>query len=249
MKMKTKLSFIIASILLFFSTGMNSTYSQSCGPGPHWIDECSSGGLDIMESGALVGVNFNLANCNLPAEVSISLSGPVTVHRQGSQDIAVAIGPCPAIVDGHMDVIPTEIISMNLTGSGFTLIVGHSAAPELQHSLGYVVEKPDDNTLGCSFFDVFFKIITPNGPLYNQSPLKLEALIDQVPPVVTFSPSGDICIGLYTSPIYGEGMLVANLVQAQHTVGPSIIPTLSQWGLIILSLVMLTLGVVYLKRR
>ena len=138
---------------------------------------------------------------------------------------------------------------MNITGSGFTLIIGPSVAPELQHSLGYVVEKPDDNTLGCSFFDVFFKIVTPYGPLYNQVPLRLEATIDQVPPSVTFAPTGNICIGLFTSPMYGDGMLVANLVEAQHTVNPQGIPTLSQWGLIILSLVMLTMGVVYLKRR
>jgi hypothetical protein len=249
MKMKTKLSFIIASILLFFSTGMNSTYSQSCGPGPHWIDECSSGGPDIMESGALVGVNFTLTNCNLPAEQNITLSGPVTVQRLGSHDIAVLDGLCPATVDGHLDVIPTEIISMNLTGSGFTLIIGPSAAPELQHSFGYVVEDPADNTLGCSFFDVWFKIITPGGTLYNQTPLRLEATIDRVPPTTTYIPTEIICLALYTSPIYGEGVHMANLVQAQHNVYPYIIPTLSQWGLIILALVLLTIGAIYIFRK
>ena len=137
--MKTKFSLIIASIFLFFSLGINASFGQGCGPGPHWIDGCT-GGFDIMESGALVGVNFNIANCGLPPEMNLVLTGPVTVQRQTSHDIAVFDGICPATVDGHLDVIPTEIISMNLTGSGFTLIVGPSGAPELQHTFGYVVE-------------------------------------------------------------------------------------------------------------
>ncbi len=244
--MKIKFYFVIAGILLFFTSGINSSFGQQCGPGAHWIDNCA-GGSDIMESGALVGVNFNLANCNLPPEVNITLSGPVTVQRQAAQDIMVTDGICPATVDGHTDVIPTEIISMNLTGSGYTLIVGPSGAPELQHTFGYVVEKPADTTLGCSFFDVWFKIITPSGPLYNQTPLRLEATIDRVPPSVTYYSPVGICLGLYTSPVPGEGMLVANLVQAQHEV-IFIIPTLSQWGLIILALLLLSLGMVFVPR-
>jgi hypothetical protein len=208
-------------------------------------------GDDIMESGALVGVNFTLSNCNLPPELGIGLTGPVTVHRMGAHDIAVADGTCPALVDGHFDVIPTEIISMNLTSTdGFTLIVGPSGAPELQYSFGYVVEKPSDNTLGCSFFDVWFKIITPEGmSLYNQTPLRLEATIDRVPPSATFHNAMGLCLGLYTSPMPGEGVLVANLVQAEHTVNPADIPTLSQWGLIIFIILLITFGIVFIYRR
>jgi hypothetical protein len=247
--MKTRSSLIIVISLLSFSLGMTSSYGQSCGPGPHWIDSCAGITDDVMESGALVGVNFVLTNCNLPAEQNITLSGPVTVQRLGSHDIEVADSYCPATVDGHLDVIPTEIVSMNLTGSGYTLIAGHQAAPELQQSIGYVVEKPDDNTLGCSFFDVFFKVITPGGTLYNQTPLRLQATIDKVPPTATYIPTEMICLALYTSPIYGQGTHMANLVQAQHNVYVSDIPTLTQWGLIILGLVLLSIGVIFIYRK
>ena len=93
--MRTNMKLFFAGVLLLLFIGLNQSYSQQCEPGGHWIDGCTSGGLDVMESVALVGVNFTLTNCNLPAEVSISLTGPVTVHRQGSQDIAVL--PAPAL--------------------------------------------------------------------------------------------------------------------------------------------------------
>jgi len=218
--MKNLLSIIISGLLLFLTLGVNTAFAQ-CGPGPHWIDNCSAG-VDIMQSHAVVKLNFDPTSCAIPNN-SFTLNGPVRVLREASQDIAVS-GCCSATVDGHKDVIPTEIDSMYLTDGVYTLVAGHTADPMLQRSLGDIVEDPSDSTLACSFFNVFFKIITPLGTLYNQTPVRLRATIDRVPPNTvqpntveyTICDPLDYCIALFTSPTLGKGTRIANLVSEVH---------------------------------
>jgi hypothetical protein len=145
-------------------------------------------------------------------------------------------------------VIDTEILSMCLTGSGFTLRAGLGQGGVISRSLGAVAEQPDNPTLAESFFDVFFEVQTPQGPLYNQTPLRLASVINCVPPKAAYiHPTG--CLPLFTSPIPGQGAHVANLVSAQHNVNIPITPTLTEWGLIILVLLIVFSTWVVLRRR
>lgn len=213
--MKNLLHIIVSGLLLFLTLGVNTSFAQDkCGPGPHWIDKCS-GGVDTMQTGALAAISLNPSSCD--ASVNLILQGPVTVRRQASTDIVVTDGCGSATVDGHNDVILTEIESMNLTCGSYTLIAGHSAAPELTASLGKIVELPGNGDLACSFFDVYFKLITPSGTFYNHDALRIQATIDRVPPIAIYEHLM-VCIGLYDSPTGGTKR--ANLVSARHNTTP-----------------------------
>lgn len=221
---KNLLSIIISGLLLFLALGVNTSFAQKCGPGKHWIDSCS-GGVDSMNSEALAGIAFDTSVC-WPS-TSFILSGPVKVVRQASSDITI-IDNCASATggDGHKDVILTEIVSMVLTSGGFTLMAGTSADPNLRPSLGAIVELPGDSLRGCSFFDVYFKLETPMGPLYNHQPLRVQAIIDRIPPAAVYQHI-NLCIGLYDSPVPGQGTRKANLVQAYHQTTPLTVPTVA----------------------
>jgi hypothetical protein len=124
-------------------------------------------------------------------------------------------------IDGHRDVIDTEIVGMTLTGGGMTLIAGAGrGAQPLSASLGNMAEQPANPSLADSFFDVFFEIDIGGGNrLYNQAPLRVTAVIDCIPPKAIYVHPNQ-CVPLYTSPTPGQGVHVANLTNANHTTFP-----------------------------
>jgi hypothetical protein len=147
----------------------------------------------------------------------ISLSGAADIDRDAGQNATT-----PHSID-------TEIVDMTLTGSGFTMKVGTSTPginAGVSASLGAIEEQSGDATLGDSFFDVFFEIDDGTNKLYNLSALRLEQVIDQVPPDADYVHKlpgelpEDLCIDLFTAPSGGSDTGV-NLVSAIHcTVGP-----------------------------
>jgi hypothetical protein len=231
---------------------------SQCGPGPHWVDICGAGQDQIANQGAVVGIDMDLdcvedislvlRPCAVPNDLLIiDRSDP----RDDSQNF-----PGLRPVDGHLDVIDTEIISMCLTGGGITLRAGagqQQGPGILAPSLGAIAEQPGDPTRAESFFDVFFEVDLGGGMyVYNQTPLRIEVGpegITCVPPQADYiKPEG--CFPLYTSPIPGQGMLVANLVTADHSVNPPLIPTLTEWGLIIFGVLLLGFMTwVFLRRK
>lgn len=215
--------------------------AQVCGPWPHWIDQCAAG-VDTMPTRALVGVDLN-NDCD-DVELNLILSGPVTVDRLDPSDDSNRF-PGLRPEDGHLDVIDTEILSMELAGNNYILRAG--ADQGLDPSYGAIAELPDDS-LGESFFDVFFEIYIPGFDiyLYNHDSLRIATVIDRVPPFgVTYIKPTGICLPLYTDPIGGDS--VANLVTAEHNIPD--IPTLNEWGMIILALLLLTAGTIAVVRR
>lgn len=221
-----KLRIYLSLSILFFMSRINISFAQ-CGPGPHWIDNCSPG-IDQMFSGALVGIDV-LTPLDCVQDASLIFNGPVFVKHLAPNNINPGDAICnmPSIISHpNPSVIPTEIIDATLNSSnGMILRIGAPANSDLQPSTGAVVEKSTDSTKGCSFFNVFFKIFVPAGLfggnpalwLYNQVPLRIEAEILQVPPIgVTYIHPLNICIGLFTSPVLGQGILVTNLIQAEH---------------------------------
>ncbi len=201
-------------------------------PVPNWFLDLPAG-QDVMQSTGEVSINVGpVLNCTVPGQNELMLSGPVLVNRGAAIDIALPTAPCPAVINGQNDVIPTEIIQMELTGGGFTLRVGAGngigpGAP-LPPSTGFIVgQVPSQPTLACSSFDVFFEleILQIGGPpiyLYNQQPLVILDEIDRVPPqaeYVHLFPPG-FCVGLFDSPTPGSGTLFASLVEAAHKTVP-----------------------------
>jgi len=230
-----------------------------CLAGAHWVDNCGPGVDQIANTGALVGIDTNL-DCVVDVNLVLNpCSAPnnllvvsKSVHRDDSQNFP-GIRP----IDGYLDVIDTEILSMCLTGGGFTLRagLGQGQGPYgalLDTSLGAIAELPGDSTLAESFFDVFFEVYVPPPVgmyLYNQTPLRVAAIIKCAPPQARYiHPMG--CLPLFTSPILGQGIQVANLVTAEHNVNPPPIPAFSSWGLIALILVLLAIATwVFFRRK
>jgi len=238
---------IVVGVLVSPAWGQGFPCTQ-CGPGLHWIDGCAAGQDLIANQSAVVGIDNDL---DCIADVSLILDNPfglLTVNRSGPLDDS-AFFPGLRAVDGHLDVIDTEIIQLSLSGVTVTLKAGLGQGNIISASHGAVSEDPGDPAIAESFFDVYFEVDLGGGMyVYNQTPMRIQADITCAPPRATYiHPVG--CLALYTSPVPGQGMHVANLVTAQHLVN-TFIPTLTQWGLILLTLLLAaTAGFVLIRRR
>ena len=206
------------------------TPCQWCGPAANWINSCTVGGNDVIsESEADVGIYLSSDCSGIPA--SFRVLGPVTIRRESSHG---------------SDTIVTEIVSMNLTGGGLTLLAG-TGAGLTRASPGTIVEA-GNNTLGNSSFNVYFKAIGWFGTVWNHVPLFVTATITCVPPRAEYIHPQGQCIPLYAQEGDG-GTPVAYLGNAVHITYPSGIPTVSEWGLVIMTLIGLALGTVFYGRR
>ena len=229
---------------------------SQCGPGPHWVDLCSGGQDQIANSGAVVGIDMDidpqcLPDINLVMWPCLSPDNLLIIDRSGPRDISQNF-PGLRSLDGHLDVIDTEIISMCLTGGGVTLRAGagqQHGPGALVPSLGAIAEQPGDSRLADSFFDVFFEVDLGGMFVYNQTPLRVAATIRCAPPEAEYIHPTD-CIPLYTSPIPGQGMHVANLVSARHQVNISKhVPALNGKGVLLLIVTLVGTSVFLLRRR
>jgi len=220
----------VPDILAFELTGEKvppPPQCSQCGPGAHWIDlpPCpgpgpGGTGEDMFDSEALVGIDLDL-DCK--ADTNLQLNGPVRVAKIGPLDDSGQF-PGSAVMDGHLDVIDTEIISMTLFGGGVQLTAGAGlGASPISPTLGTIVEQPADPARADSFFDVFFEVAIPGMFLYNQQPLRIQAEITCVPPDVDYL-HPITCLPLYESPVPGQGERVFNLVTARHTPFPNCFP-------------------------
>ncbi len=232
--------YVVAVLLSTVLFGIPSVSNAQCGPGDHWVDTCKPGVGGATDSlpttKATVGIDFDFDG---NADMIVTLLGPATIYRADSKDVISGHSMLPNVgtVDSHDDVIETEIISMNLTGSGFTLRAGDGTgnnsddggSPRSLYSPGAIDELPSvinppppnsDSTvnpaLAHSFFYVFFELDgTPWGTLHNNNPAVLEQIIDRVPPLyATYVHDFSITnpIGLYDE----TDTLRAQLVYAEH---------------------------------
>ena len=193
---------------------------RQCPPGPHWIDNCPPNGVgsgqDDIPSGALVGLDLN-GDCAL--DTNVVFFGPVTITKRGPLDDSIQF-PGTSMVDGHLDVVDTEITGMTLLGGGAILTAGGGlgVGGVLRPSRGAVIERDSDSSMADSFFEVFFELVASGvGPVYNQQPLRVQAEVTCLPPDELYfhvDPCG--CFPLFDSPIPGQGIHVASLVLAQH---------------------------------
>ena len=159
--------------LLLFATIVAAQQDpcDECGPGPHWIGQCATGQVD-MPSGAVVGIDLNL-DCK--TDTSLVLSGSTTVKHSDPLDDSVQF-PGSSMSDDYLDVIDTEVVSMNLMGIGVALIAGAGLGQGgvLAPSLGAIIEQQADPALADSFFDIFFEVDLGGGTYaYNQIALTL----------------------------------------------------------------------------
>ncbi|MCP4250851.1 MAG: hypothetical protein GY778_27755, partial [bacterium] len=193
-----------------------------CGPGDHWVENCSAGLDAVADQQAKVGIDLDM-DPDCTADISLRMlpcAAPdnlVLILRSDPRDDSQNF-PGLRPVDGHMDVIDTRLTSMCLTADGITLRAGQGQGAPLNPSYGAIAEQPGDPALAASFFEVYFEIDLGGGQyLYNHEPMRLEGVIDCVPPQVGYIHLVD-CIALYDAPQGGNH--VANLTSAEHVVNP-----------------------------
>jgi hypothetical protein len=174
--------------------------AERCGPGDHWIDGPCDGGSDVLiDAPGFVAIDLD-QDCL--ADISLNLSGDVIIQRSSSIDRSINFpgstdcnGSSCGVVDGHLDVIDTEIVSMSLNGGDAVLRIGDTASSPLWPSLGTIIEKTDP-ALADSFFNVFFELEVDGIRLYNHAPARLQAEIRRVPPDATYLGPTD-CLPLF----------------------------------------------------
>ena len=204
---------------------------EDCGPGPAWVDGCPEGN-DDMPSAAEVGIYADPL-CEGPSDDYV-LRGPVSVRRENSLGTEIV----------------TEIMEMELTDGSMTLFagLGQGTVPLTQQSMGTIVEQAGDDTKADSSFDVYFEVDHPVlGLLWNhvEDPLHVDAVIPCVPPHAEYIHPQDQCVPLYPDP--DTGAPVAYLGEAQHNTEPPI-PTVSEWGLVVMMLLVLAAGTIVISR-
>lgn len=209
---------------------------EQCGPGSGWIDSCPGGIDTISDQAALVGIDLNL-DCSTDTNMVLSSCGDMVVNRTA----------------GSGGVINTMMVDLCLSGQGVTLVAGagNGQGGVLSATSGQIVEDPSDDKVGHSSFDVFFEIDLGGGNfVYNQTPLTVEADITCVPPVALYvHPTG--CVPLFDAPM--GGTQVANLITAKHSVNKTApqnphIPTLSEWGVVVMVLLLIGAGTIVFGR-
>jgi hypothetical protein len=194
----------------------NSQPCDGCGPGLHWVDQCG-GGADHLPMSGLVGIDVNL---DCVPDTTLALKGSALIARKPSMDDSLQF-PGTRPIDGHRDVIDTEMVEMNLAGGGVTLNAGAGFANvPIRPTLGTIAEELGNHALADSFFDIFFELDLGGGQrAYNHDPLRMEADgLTCVPPVAAFL-HADGCLPLFSSP--DGGVLVANLVVARADTFPT----------------------------
>ena len=226
---------------------------SQCQGGPHFVDFCGPFppvGTDLIaDNGAIVGIDLDfdcVRDINLVLEPCPRPDDLLHVNKTlGPVDDSVNY-PGVSPVDGHptgpgLDVIDVEIVSMCLTDSNFTLVAG-AGGPSIMPllpSFGTVAEDlaTPEPAIAGSFFDVFFEVQgIAGGPVYNQSPLRLESPIECLPPAANYVHPAPICLPLTTRGACSDDgsscvtdldcpqgtcegeVLLANLVTANHSV-------------------------------
>ncbi|NNC95392.1 MAG: T9SS type A sorting domain-containing protein [Chitinophagales bacterium] len=217
-------------MLLFSVAGSGLLLAQTvppvCGPGANWVQTCAAG-TDIFSTSALVGLDlhpydgFCFREFNLVLNPSTGTTDQILRSAPKDAISNAAILPpgpdCPTpTLDGVLDVIETEMVSLDITDGSFRLRAGTGVGLGLPATLGAIIELPNNDSCACSYFDVFFEVLTPCGPLYNHTPLRVTSIIKKVPPQSTYFHPVGLCIDLYPTPLGTPSWPVAQLVDALH---------------------------------
>ena len=215
------------ALCLFLSSAVGGTAvggppPPSCSrcSGAHFVDVCLAGVDQIANTWILLTASTDPLDCVADIKLLFSLCAAPNfiVDRSEPRDDSMNF-PGTRPIDGHLDVIDTEIVSMCLTGLAgdgavVTLTAGLGIGVVISPSLGAVAEQPGDPTSADSFFDVFLKVTRPGFIGYNQTAARFQTDptgIDCIPPRALYIHQG--CLELFDSPM-PEGTHVANLVGA-----------------------------------
>ena len=182
----------------------SSLAAQTCGPGPHWIDDCPEG-IDNIPFAAKVQIRIP---CNSTAPTLI-LRGPIRAYREAG------VPGYPAELGEPGDpthFITQEVLFLHLTGHGITLRAGADAGvgddgDDEKRTWAIVTELAEDPKLARFSADYFYEVdIHPLGTLHANEACTVEGFLDRIPPStsVTHHPSEFPCSNVTELPLYDE---------------------------------------------
>lgn len=219
------------TVLMMFSSAA-AVECLICPEGAHWIDSCTAPGPDyISDQEILVGID-------------VTLNGDVDFSYRMTPVSQLKVRRDPPV--GHS--IATEILNLEVQKNGIFVVAGIEQGQ--QASNGSIDEVGGNPTKGASWFDVYVEVRNVPGfpPLWNHVPIRIADTITCIEPKANYIHFGGL-IPLYDAPPDEGGVIMANIVDAKHLVNINIIPTLSEWGLIIFALLVLSLITVVATRR
>lgn len=196
-----------------------------CGSGSHWIDTCLANQAQTAHHSAVLTIDTNL-DCNPDTILKLNACSPPTpgslgvIQQSSPLDDSIQF-PGTRPIDGHFDVIDTQIVMCQTDGlNTITIGSGLGQGGVLPPSFGNMAEQPGDPTLVDSFFEVFFELkLASNQLVYNHTPLRISATATCFPNQSVYTYSAG-CIPLYNNPTPGLGTVVANLISIQHMINP-----------------------------
>lgn len=246
--MKYRMLRISILIAIVFALVSSPRVRAQCGPGDHWVDTCPGGQDTLVNVLATGGIDFTL-DCE--TDIYVPANGSAIINRADPSDDSQNY-PGTRPIDGHLDVIDTEIISLTLASSDVTILAGagQGQGGVLPATYGVIAEEFSNPALAESFFDCYFEAYVLSQYVYNHVPIRLEATIDRYPPFgQTYTFNG--CIAVYDSPDPGQGNLIGNITSIELTFQQeqTEIPTLSEWGMLIFGLLLLAAGTIAVIRR
>jgi IPTL-CTERM motif len=216
----------------------------------------------ISDEGGVVGLDADLDSA-CATDVNMTLVPGDYVNRPSKIRL---LNPKPSATTFNTELRQMWLKSADGTvevKAGLDMNAGANATQQaLSNSTGQIVQKASDNTLADSFFDVFVEVKLPSGLYaYNQTAIHVQSAISCIPPRAEYI-APQVCTPLYSQPGAG-GTLRARLTAERHLVNENVlpanggppygsgapIPTVSQWGLVIMTLLLLAAATVIFVRR
>lgn len=167
-------------------------------PGPYSVAEQQQDGYDPFTPPCQ---NVTLADPDPPTAASVLGFPPAgdDTFPSGAGLLVQMIGQAPTLLTtngptvvrrgepydaGGHSAIDTEILAMNLTGMTPLGPVGVRESPT-RASVGKIQQQtPGADYPADSFFDVFVELDTGMGMLHHQEPVRMEAVIHDIPPIL-----------------------------------------------------------------
>jgi hypothetical protein len=205
----------------------------------------------IPDEGGLIGLDTDLdSGCD--TNVSLTLVPGDSTNRPLKVRL---LSPKPSATTFNTELRQMWLVDATSgvqVKAGLDMNAGANAtAQPVSNSTGQIVQNGTNNAVADSFFDVFCEVTLPGGTSrgYNQSALRIQGRIDCIPPRAEYI-HPQVCLPLYSQPGSG-GTLLARLTGARHLVneGSAPVPTVSQWGLVIMTLALLTAATIIFARR
>ena len=160
-------------------------------------------GIDEFESSAIITVDLTSSG---GPEMTLTVIGPTRIDRSDPVDAG----------DGR-NVIETEILSLELRGESALGVILVRESPNRQSSGVIVQQTARGDFPADSFFDIFVEVRTDVGAFHNREPIRLQAVIDEIPPFqAKYIPDATfVGVDLFNA----AGVRVGVLRHASHFVG------------------------------